>query len=36
MGFNVRQPGGIKKPDLVILAAAVVVVSVLLLWALRG
>lgn len=36
MGFNAKQPGGIKKPDLMILAAAVVVVSALVLWALRG
>ena len=36
MGLSVEQPGGIKKPDLMIPAAAVVTVSALVLWALRG
>lgn len=36
MGFNAKQPGGIKKADLMILAAAVVVLVALVLWALRG
>jgi len=36
MGFNAKQPGKIKRADLLLLAAAVLVVSALLLWALRG
>ena len=36
MGFNAKQPGKIKRADLVVLVSAVLVVSVLLLWALRG
>ncbi len=36
MGFNAKQPGRIKKADFMLLAAAVVVVSGLVLWAIRG
>ena len=33
MGFNYRQPGRIKRADWVMLAAAVVVVAALVIWA---
>ena len=33
MGFNVRQPGKIKREDLIMLVVAVVVVVALILWA---
>jgi hypothetical protein len=36
MGFNYRQPGRIKKADLLMLAAAVVVIGALIAWALFG
>lgn len=36
MGFNAKQPGKSKKADFMLLAAAVVVVSALLFWAIRG
>jgi hypothetical protein len=36
MGFNYQQPGKIKKADIVLLAAAIVVVSALIAWALLG
>jgi hypothetical protein len=36
MGFNYQQPGKIKKADLVLLAAAIVVVGALIAWALFG
>jgi hypothetical protein len=36
MGFNYQQPGKIKKADLVMLAAAIIVVGALIVWALLG
>ncbi len=36
MGFNAMQPGRIKKADLLILGAAVVVIAALLAWVLWG
>ncbi len=33
MGFNAMQPGKIKKGDLIMLGAAVVVLVALILWA---
>lgn len=36
MGFNAKQPGKIKRTDLVILAAAAVVVVLLLVWVARA
>jgi hypothetical protein len=33
MGFNAMQPGKVKKSDLVIAAAALVVIVGLILWA---
>lgn len=33
MGFNAMQPGKIKKADLIMLGAAVVVLIALVLWA---
>lgn len=36
MGFNVKQPGKVKRGDLLYLAAAVVVIGALLAWALFG
>lgn len=36
MGFNAKQPGKIKKADFMLLAAAIVVFSALLFWAIRG
>ncbi len=35
MGFNYQQPGKIKRGDWIMLIAAVVVVVVLVLWAVR-
>jgi hypothetical protein len=35
MGFNAMQPGKIKKGDIVMLVAAVVVVIALIVWAVR-
>jgi hypothetical protein len=35
MGFNAMQPGKIKKGDIVMLIAAVVVVLALVIWAVR-
>jgi hypothetical protein len=32
MGFNAMQPGKVKKGDLVMLGAAVVVIVLLILW----
>jgi hypothetical protein len=36
MGFNAKQPGRIKRADLLYLVGAIVVVVGLVLWALRG
>lgn len=36
MGFNAKQPGKIRKSDLVILAAAAIVVVLLLVWVARA
>jgi hypothetical protein len=36
MGFNAKQPGKIKRADLIMLGAFIVVTVALLLWALRG
>jgi hypothetical protein len=36
MGFNYRQPGKLKKADLIMLGAAIVAVGALLAWALLG
>jgi hypothetical protein len=35
VGFNAMQPGKIKKGDIVMLVAAIVVVIVLIIWAVR-
>jgi hypothetical protein len=35
VGFNAMQPGKIKKGDLVMLAAAILVVLGLVIWAVR-
>ena len=35
MGFNAMQPGKIKKADLIMLAAAAVVLIALVVWAAR-
>ena len=35
MGFNAMQPGKIKKGDIVMLVAALVVIVVLIVWAIR-
>ena len=35
MGFNAMQPGKIKKGDIVMLVAAVVIVVALIVWAVR-
>ena len=35
MGFNAMQPGKIKKGDIVMLVAALVVIVALLVWATR-
>lgn len=36
MGFNAKQPGKIKRADLIMLGASVVVVLALLIWAIKG
>ena len=36
MGFNARQPGKVRKGDLVFLVSGLVVIAVLLIWALSG
>ena len=33
MGFNAMQPGKIKRADLIMLAAAVVIIVALVVWA---
>jgi hypothetical protein len=35
MGFNAMQPGKIKKGDLIMLGAAIVVILALIVWAVR-
>jgi hypothetical protein len=35
MGFNAMQPGKIKRADVVMLVAAIVVIVALVLWAVR-
>ena len=35
MGFNAMQPGKIKRGDIIMLVAAVVVIVALVLWAVR-
>jgi hypothetical protein len=35
VGFNAMQPGKIKKGDIVMLVAAVIVVLALIIWAVR-
>jgi hypothetical protein len=35
VGFNAMQPGRIKKGDIVMLVAAIVVVLALIVWAIR-
>ena len=35
MGFNAMQPGKIKRADIVMLVAAVVVIAALVVWAVR-
>jgi hypothetical protein len=35
MGFNAMQPGKIKKGDIVMLVAAIVIVVALIVWAVR-
>jgi hypothetical protein len=35
MGFNAMQPGKIKKGDVVMLVAAIVIVVALIVWAVR-
>ena len=35
MGFNAMQPGKIKKADLIMLVAAIVVFVALIVWAVR-
>ena len=36
MGFNAMQPGRIKRGDLLMLVAAIVIVGALVAWALFG
>lgn len=36
MGFNAKQPGRVKRADLLYLGAAIVVTLALVIWALRG
>ena len=36
MGFNAMQPGKIKRGDLLLLLAAIVIVGALIAWALSG
>jgi hypothetical protein len=35
MGFNAMQPGKIKKGDIVMLVAAIVIIVALIVWAVR-
>lgn len=35
MGFNAKQPGRIKRADLIMLGSALVVIAALLIWATR-
>ena len=35
MGFNAMQPGKIKRGDIVMLVAAIVIVLALIVWAVR-
>ena len=35
MGFNAMQPGKIKRGDILMLLAAIVVVAALIVWAVR-
>ena len=35
MGFNAMQPGRIKRGDVLMLVAAVVIIVVLIVWAVR-
>ena len=35
MGFNAMQPGKIKRGDIIMLVAAIVVVLALVIWAIR-
>lgn len=35
MGFNAMQPGKIKRGDIIMLVAAIVVVLALIIWAVR-
>jgi len=35
MGFNVKQPGKIKRADVVLLVAAIVIIAALVIWATR-
>ena len=35
MGFNAMQPGKIKKGDIVMLVAAIVIVAALIVWVVR-
>ena len=35
MGFNAMQPGKVKKGDLIMLGAAIVVVIALIVWVVR-
>ena len=35
MGFNAMQPGKIKKGDIIMLVAAIVIVVALIVWAVR-
>jgi hypothetical protein len=36
MGFNAMQPGKVKRGDLLLLIAAVIVIGLLLAWAFLG
>jgi hypothetical protein len=36
MGFNAMQPGKVKRGDLLFLIAAILVVTLLVLWAVRA
>jgi hypothetical protein len=36
MGFNAMQPGKVKRGDVLFLVAAIVVVALLVLWAVRA
>jgi hypothetical protein len=33
MGFNYQQPGKVKKADLIVFGAAVIVIAALVIWA---